>query len=80
MLDFPFLQTNPGDAGPYINTGSVILEDPKLGRNVGTYRCQIKGPRKIAINPERNQHGWTFLMDMKARGETSAKVAIVFRD
>ena len=77
MLDFPFLQTNPGDAGPYINTGSVILEDPKLGRNVGTYRCQIKGPRKIAINPERNQHGWTFLMDMKARGETSAKVAIV---
>jgi UbiD family decarboxylase len=77
MLDFPFLQTNPGDAGPYINTGSVILEDPKLGRNVGTYRCQIKGPSKIAINPERNQHGWTFLMDMKARGETSAKVAIV---
>ena len=77
VLNFPFIQTNPGDAGPYINTGSVILEDPERGRNVGTYRCQVKGPRKIAINPERNQHGWTFLMDMKARGETSAKVALV---
>jgi UbiD family decarboxylase len=77
ILDFPFIQTNPADGGSYINTGSVILEDPERGRNVGTYRCQIKGPRKIAINPEKNQHGWTFLMDMKARGETSAKVAIV---
>ncbi|MBT6265591.1 MAG: UbiD family decarboxylase [Halieaceae bacterium] len=77
LSDFPFLQTNPADAGPYITTGSVILEDPERGRNVGTYRCQIKGDRKIAINPEKGQHGWTFLMDMKKRGESSAKVAIV---
>ena len=74
---FPFLQTNPADNGRYINTGNVVLEDPEHGRNVGTYRCQIKGPRKIGINPERNQHGWTFLMNMKERGEPYARAAVV---
>ena len=77
ILKYPFLKTNPADAGGYINTGNVVLEDPKLGRNVGTYRCQIKGARKLGINPERNQHGWTFLMDMKERGEPFAKAAVV---
>ena len=74
---FPFLQTNPADNGRYINTGNVVLEDPLRGRNVGTYRCQVKGPGKIGINPERNQHGWTFLMDMKERGEPCARAAVV---
>ena len=77
LTQFPFLKTNPADGGPYINTGNVILEDPKYGRNAGTYRCQIKGPRKIGVNPERNQHGWTFLMDMKDRGEPFARAAVV---
>ncbi len=77
LLQFPFLKTNPADGGPYINTGNVILEDPQHGRNVGTYRCQVKGARKIGVNPERNQHGWTFLMDMKERGEPFARAAVV---
>ncbi len=77
ILQYPFIQTNPADAGGYINTGNVVLEDPERGRNVGTYRCQIKGPRKIGVNPEPNQHGWTFLMDMKDRGEPFARAAIV---
>jgi 4-hydroxy-3-polyprenylbenzoate decarboxylase len=74
---FPFLQTNPADGGRYINTGNVVLEDPTHGRNVGTYRCQVKGPKKIAINPEPNQDGWKFLMGMKERGEPFAKAAVV---
>jgi UbiD family decarboxylase len=77
ILKFPFLKTNPADGGAYINAGNVVLEDPKLGRNVGTYRCQIKGPKKLGINPEKNQHGWTFLMDMKERGEPFAKAAVI---
>lgn len=77
VTSFPFLKTNPADGGRYINTGNVVLEDPTHGRNVGTYRCQIKGPRKIAINPEPNQDGWKFLMGMKERGEISAKAAVV---
>jgi len=74
---FPFLQTNPADGGRYINTGNVVLEDPNHGRNVGTYRCQLKEPKKIGINPEPNQHGWKFLMEMKERGEPFAKAAVV---
>lgn len=77
LLQFPFIKTNPADGGAYINTGNVILEAPEYGRNVGTYRCQVKGPRKISVNPERNQHGWTFLMDMKDRGEPFARAAVV---
>jgi UbiD family decarboxylase len=77
LLQFPFIQTNPADGGCYINTGNVILTDEKYGRNVGTYRCQVKDSSKISINPEKNQHGWNFLMEMRARGEKSAPVAIV---
>ena len=77
LLEFPWLQSNPADAGRYINTGNVITYGPEHGRNSGTYRCQLKGPRKIGVNPEINQHGWTFLMDMKERGEPFARAAIV---
>ena len=77
LLQFPFIQTNPADGGCYINTGNVILTDEKYGRNVGTYRCQVKDSSKISINPEKNQHGWNFLMEMRARGEKSAPAAIV---
>ena len=77
VLDFPFLQSNPGDNGRFINTGNLVLIDPEKGRNVGTYRMQIKGPRKIGISPERKQHGWEFLMAMKKRGEKVANAAVV---
>ena len=77
LLQFPFIQTNPADGGCYINTGNVILTDEKYGRNVGTYRCQVKDSSKISINPEKNQHGWNFLMEMRKRGEKSAPAAIV---
>ena len=77
LLQFPFIKTNPADGGCYINTGNVILTDEKYGRNVGTYRCQVKDSSKISINPEKNQHGRNFLMEMRARGEKSAPAAIV---
>ena len=77
LFNFPFLQTNPADNGCYINTGSVILEDNELGRNVGTYRCQIKSSKKIGINPQVNQDGWKFLQQLKAQGRATAQVAIV---
>ena len=77
LFQFAFLQTNPGDNGHYINTGSIILEDEELGRNVGTYRCQIKDSRKIGINPQVNQDGWKFLQKLKEQGRTTAQAAIV---
>ena len=77
LLDFAFLQTNPGDNGHYINTGSLILEDEDLGRNVGTYRCQIKSEKRIGINPQVNQDGWKFLKKLKDQGKQYAQAAIV---
>lgn len=73
---FAWLQNNPADGGRYVNMGAVFIQDPELGRNVGTYRCQVKGPRKMMVNPEPGQHGWRLLMSMKARGDRVAKVAV----
>ena len=76
LEQFAWLKNNPADAGRYVNMGAVFIEDPAIGANVGTYRCQVKGPRKMAINPEPGQHGWRILMAMKERGDTVAKVAV----
>lgn len=77
ILQYPFLKVNPADGGRYINMGAVIIEDPELGRNVGTYRCQIKSERKVSVNPEPGKHGWRQLMAARDRGENSVKAAII---
>ncbi len=74
---FPFFRGNPGDGGPYINTGSVITKDPDMGVNLGTYRCQVKGPRKIMVNFESGQTGIRMVDAAKERGETSIPMALV---
>jgi UbiD family decarboxylase len=74
---FPWLQTNPGDAGPYITAGTVFMEDPELGRNVATYRCQVKGPRRLGVNCEIGQHGWNFIQRARKRGEAALPAAVV---
>ncbi len=77
LTKFAFVKTNPADAGRYVNTGSHFMNDPELGPNFGTYRCQIKGPRKLGINPEPNQTGYKMLMAAKDRGEKSMTYSIV---
>jgi UbiD family decarboxylase len=77
IYDFPFITSNPGDSGRYVNTGSVFTEDVELGSNFGTYRCEIKGPRKIGVNPEPNQGAWKMFMAKKERGEKEAVCSIV---
>jgi UbiD family decarboxylase len=77
LTGFPWVHTNPGDAGPYITAGTVFMEDPELGRNVATYRCQVKGPRRLGVNCEIGQHGWSFIQRAKQRGEASVPAAVV---
>lgn len=77
LTKFAFIQTNPSDAGRYINATSVFTSDPDMGNNFGTYRCQLKGPRLIGLNPEPNQTGWKMLMAARKRGDAVAKVSIV---
>lgn len=59
---FPWIRNNPADAGQYISAGSVIMHDPELGRNVGTYRMQVKGPRKTGVYFTNQSHGYKFMM------------------
>jgi len=77
LTKFAFVKTNPADGGRYVNTGSHFMVDPELGGNFGTYRCQIKGPRKLGINPEHNQTGYKMLMAAKERGEKSMTYSLV---
>jgi 4-hydroxy-3-polyprenylbenzoate decarboxylase len=77
LTKFAFIQTNPNDDGRYINTASVFTTDPEMGTNYGTYRCALRGPRKLGFNPEPGQTGYKMMMAAKARGEKTAPVALV---
>lgn len=77
LLRFAWLQTNPGDAGPYITAGSVFMEDPELGRNVGTYRCQVKSAQRLGVNTEIGQHAWNFIKRAREAGRTHVAAAVV---
>jgi 4-hydroxy-3-polyprenylbenzoate decarboxylase len=76
VTKFAWIQSNPADAGRYVNTGSIFTNDPELGKNFGTYRCQIKGPRMLGVNPEPGQGGYLALMKAKERGEKRVRISI----
>ena len=80
LFDYPWIQNNPADAGRYISMGSLITEDPELGRNVGTYRFQVKSARRLGVNPELGQHGWNYLMALKRRGLKPAAIGVYPRN
>lgn len=45
------------DPGPYITAPCVVSRDPEtLAYNVGTYRLQVKGPRRLGIWAAEGQH------------------------
>jgi len=73
---FPWIQNNPSDGGRYISAGSVVMHDPELGRNVGTYRMQVKGPRKVGVYFTNQSHGYKFMMKAIERGENSVPVSV----
>ncbi len=77
LTKFAFIKSNPADSRRYINTGSVFTSDPEMGTNFGTYRCELRGPRLLGVNPEPNQTGFKMLNAARDRGEKIAKVSIV---
>jgi 4-hydroxy-3-polyprenylbenzoate decarboxylase len=77
LTKFAFIQTNPADDGPYINSASIFTADPDMGPNYGTYRCALLGPRHLGFNPEPNQTGYKMMMAAKERGEKSAPITLV---
>jgi 4-hydroxy-3-polyprenylbenzoate decarboxylase len=75
ITKFAFIKSNPADGGRYVNTGSLFTSDPDMGVNFGTYRCQIRGPRILGVNPEPNQTGWKMLTAARRCGPGSAGLA-----
>jgi len=76
LTKFAYFQSNPADSGRYVNTGSVFTNDKELGKNFGTYRCEIKGPRMLGVNPEEGQGAWLAFRKAIERGEKSVQVSI----
>ena len=76
LTRFQFIQGNPTDAGRYINTGVVFTDDQGGNRNIGTYRCHLRGPRELGLNSEPGQAGYGHLMAARERGEKTAHISI----
>ncbi len=52
----PLFRLNAGDGGCYLDKASVISRDPDAPgdtgkQNVGIYRLQVKGPRRLGLQP-----------------------------
>jgi UbiD family decarboxylase len=70
------------DAGRFLTAACVISEDPETHeRNVGTYRIQLKGPRKVAVqlsNPSRDM--WTHITKNETLGRNTPCAIVVGAD
>jgi 2,5-furandicarboxylate decarboxylase 1 len=59
-----------GDHGPYITFAQCITKDPDTGRrNVGIYRMEIQGPRRLGASIARIHHGAVNHLKHEQRGK-----------
>jgi len=66
----PVLTTWPLDGGPFLTLPQVITRDPETGiRNVGMYRLQVLGPRRLAMHWQLHKTATTHYRGYKKRGE-----------
>ncbi len=77
LTRFPFFQNNPGDSGRYVNTAAVFTQDPDIGVNFGTYRCELTGPHSITVSSGEGQTGNRMFMAAKERGEKTTGISLV---
>ncbi|MFN4281509.1 MAG: UbiD family decarboxylase [Alphaproteobacteria bacterium] len=77
----PVPVSTPGwDNGPYLSAGHFVTKDPDTGiQNLGNYRGQIKGPRRLGMNPSVEQRPGIYIHweKCKARGESLPAAVIV---
>ncbi len=76
LYKFPWIKNNPLDAGQYISAGCFIMEDPELGKNVGTYRMQVKGSYKAGANFTNQSHAYGIMMKAAERNEGTVDAAV----
>jgi 4-hydroxy-3-polyprenylbenzoate decarboxylase len=66
----PVLTTWPHDAGPFLTLPQVITRDPETGaRNVGMYRLQVLGPRRLAMHWQLHKTATAHFRAYQRRGE-----------
>ena len=70
----PIPISTPGfDSAPYLTASNVITRDPESGiQNMGTYRCGLKAPRRMAVRMATRSGGaggYPHWLKYKARGE-----------
>ena len=66
----PVLTTWPHDGGPFITLPQVVTRDPETGlRNVGMYRLQVLGPRRLAMHWQLHKTATAHYRAYQKRGE-----------
>jgi 4-hydroxy-3-polyprenylbenzoate decarboxylase len=66
----PVLTTWPHDGGPFLTLPQVITRDPETGiRNVGMYRLQVLGPRRLAMHWQLHKTATAHYRGYRKRGE-----------
>ncbi|MCL6563251.1 MAG: UbiD family decarboxylase [Firmicutes bacterium] len=69
------------DPGPYVTAGAVISKDPENGiGNVGTYRLQIKGPRKAGLMASARQGIAQHIRKNEAAGRPTEIAVVIGAD
>lgn len=72
----PAVHWMPQDSAPFITLNAVITDDPDFGRNMGTYRMQVVGPRKTGLLALQMQDIGVHVSKARATGKTSMPVAV----
>ncbi len=58
LARLPILHSWPGDGGPFITLPQVVTADPDgRNQNVGMYRMQVFGPRRLGMHWHRDHDG-----------------------
>ncbi len=77
MDEVPALKTWPKDGGRYLTYPLVFTKDPETGvQDIGVYRVQIKGGRKVIVHWQVHKNSPIFLENCKRRGRDKLHVAI----
>ena len=70
LRKLPVLTTWPHDGGPFITLPQVVTRDPETGaRNVGMYRLQVLGPRRLAMHWQLHKTATAHYRAYRKRGE-----------
>lgn len=57
LSDYPILNWNPLDGGPYVTLGVLISKDPETNdRNAGIYRLMVQGKSQLGVNTLPRKH------------------------